>query len=347
MVKRPQGREVSFAFDPTAIASADALPEDTARLFWMFLSLIRKRSVDFTSFYKEFKKSSKTFSRDVTKLRDIGTRYHFALTRQRRGVVALANLLDIPDPRRKAEGIAADTLRAVADALGELVANDLLGYVDLSAAPRDPFLRIAMPQLVGQSVVADTYERLRAAWKSRTRVRFRYPARDAKSNAPQTEERTVEPHVVTYYDGRYYLVAYDRRPRTSGWRQFALDRIEGGISLAGTFQLRSVPRHYRGEDAVGLFKTGPRHEVLIAISPAIAQSVLGRRWQHQQRTEYTIGSWPTIAFEVFDLGEAVRWAFGFGSFARVVAPPPAVAYARELAMLMLDAHAVAESTNTA
>ncbi len=325
--------EARYLFDPTAVRSANEVPEDSARLIWMFLSLIRRRYVDFASFYKEFRRGDKTFKRDIAKLRELGTKYRFTLTAQRRGKVGLAPIGELHGSRDKAAAVAAETLQAVADALGEIVANDVLGYIDTTAARLDPFLRLAMPRLVAQTKIADTYHELRSAWSKRARTRFRYPASDGA-----LEERTVEPHLVTYYDGRYYLVAFDRRPRTNGWRQFALDRIAAPISLAGTFEYRPIPQHYRGHDAVGLFKSGESIEITIELSPRIAEAVGGRLWQATQRFTGRPDGWAVIAFDVFDIGEAVRWAFAFGAQARIVAPPEAVSLARDLAAAILAAH---------
>ncbi len=239
------------------------------------------------------------------------------------------------DTCETATAVSADTLRAVADALGEVVSNDVYAAIDIASAPNDPFLRLAMPRLIDQVGIAIAFRTLREAWRQRARVRFRYPS---KQRPGSLEERIVEPHLVTYYDGRYYLVAYDARPKTAAWRQFALDRIAGPISLAGTFVRRAVPIHYCGEDALGLFKSVAPFEVAIAISPEIAASVLARSWQRLQRIGSPDAGWPVITFSVYDLGEAVRWALGFGENARVVSPPEAVSLARRLALSIADAH---------
>lgn len=333
-------REATYLFDPESVRKASEPPEDSARLIWMFLSLIRKREVDYAAYSKEFRRGAKTFKRDVAKLRELGTTYRFALTPQRRGKVGLAQLGGMPDSREKAAAAAADTLQAVAEALGEIVASDVAGYVDTSAAHLDPFLRLAMPRLVAQTRVAGVYRELRAAWTKRARVRFRYPS----SGGGATEERTVEPHLVTYYDGRYYLVAFDRRPKTNGWRQFALDRIVGPIHLAGTFDYRHVERQYRGYDSVGLFKSGPPIEVTIELSPLIAEAVTARLWQHGQRIETRGDGRAAIVLDVFDIGEAVRWALGFGAHARIVAPPEAVRMARDTASALLAAYSTERET---
>jgi predicted DNA-binding transcriptional regulator YafY len=331
--------EARYLFDAESIRSASEPSPDGTRLVWMLLRLLRTREIDFAAFAKEFRHSEKTFQRDVAKLRTIGADYEFTLTRRKNGRVFLSSVSEIADPRKKASAITADTLRAVADALGELVSNDIFAAIDTASAPHDPFLRLAMPQLIDHTNVARTYATLREAWRGRARVRFRYPS-GREFGKPTFEERVVEPHHVAYYDGRYYLVAYDARPKTAAWRQFALDRIQGPIARSGTFTRRPVPHNYRGEDSLGLFKSAPPVEIAIAISPEIARSVLARRWQRHQRVIEHPGAWPVVTFDVCDLGEAVRWAFGFGENARVVSPPQAVDLARRLALQVADAHAV-------
>lgn len=323
-------REANYLFDPASVRGASDPPEDSTRLIWMFLSLIRRHYVDYAPYAKEFRRSEKTFQRDVAKLRAIGEKYRFTLSPQRHGRFDLEVLGDLRDSREKAAATAAETLQAVAEALGNIVADDISPYIDTSAAQIDPFIRIAAPRLVAQTTVAHAFRELRDAWAKRARVRFRYPAPDGK-----LEDRTVEPHLVTYHDGRYYLVAFDRRPRTNAWRQFALDRIIAPIRRAGTFEARPVPRHYRGQDAVGLFKSGAATEVIIELSPHVAEAIGARLWQSTQRFTSRTNGWATIAFDVFDIGEAVRWAFRFGSHARIVAPVAAVALARDTAREIL------------
>jgi predicted DNA-binding transcriptional regulator YafY len=322
-----------FLFDPAQVGKG-ATPATVARLIWLFLSLLRLKQVSYPRYRREFSESERTFQRDLRTLRNLGDQFGFTLSNTERGVYRLGAIADLPDDRRTVRAHAADALRAVADALGAVVANDIAAYVDTASAPADPFLRIATPRLMAENDVAHRYRELREAWLKRARVRFRYPTRTG-STSYVLEERVVEPHLTTYYGGRYYLVAYDRRPRTVGWRQFALDRIEGPLRVSGSFTPQSIPLHYRGEDAIGLFKSGPSRHVTIEVSPLIAGAVFARVWQRGQQTARGRDGWSAITFEVHDVGEAVRWAFGFGSEARVVAPDDAVTFARDLALTMV------------
>jgi predicted DNA-binding transcriptional regulator YafY len=333
-MRSPKSKSTALIlFDPERVGNVGA-PATATRLIWLFLSLIRLKQVSYARYRREFSESERTFQRDLRSLRTLGDQFGFALARPQRGVYRLGTIADMPDDRRTVRAHAADALRAVADALGAVVANDIAPYVDIASAPSDPFLRIATPRLMGENTVAQRYRELRDAWTRRARVRFRYPTRTG-STTFELEERVVEPHLTTYYGGRYYLVAFDRRPRTVGWRQFALDRIVGPVRDAGTFTLHPVPPQYRGEDAIGLFKSGPARAVTIEVSPLIANAVLARVWQRGQQTRAGRDGWSAITFDVHDIGEAVRWAFGFGSEARVVAPDEAVTFARDLALTMV------------
>jgi predicted DNA-binding transcriptional regulator YafY len=329
-----------FLFDPAEIKAADEPARDAPRLVWMIVSLLRNREFAFDRYAAMFVVGERTFKRDVKKLRELGTNYGFALKTIAGGRVVLERFDDeraaaagpVPEPA------VADTLQAVVDALGDVIGRQLAGHVDLAGAPVDRFLRIAVPRLRSQSAVADAYAELRRAWADRARVRFKYPAR----NGAAALERTVEPYLTTYVAGRYYLVGFDVRPRSGGWRQFALDRITGPIRRAGTFSRRPVPLAYRGEDAIGLFKTRPSIDVTIALSPRIAEAVIGREWQRSQRAVREPDGTATLTLAVYDLAEAVRWTLGFGAEARILAPPEAVGLAYELALEIVAAYTASD-----
>ncbi|MBD5654700.1 MAG: WYL domain-containing protein [Candidatus Eremiobacteraeota bacterium] len=320
------------------IRDASAAAEDDARLIWLMLAFIRIRRVEFDRYRGIFNRSERTFKRDIAKLRELGQRYGFKLTPQRAKVVQLVDFEGRPRAQ-PVDDAGADVVRALSDAFGDIVAATLRGAVDVEGTSLDRFLRIGAPRLTEQSAVAETYRALREAWRANARVRFHYPARGRQT----TVERVVEPHAATYHAGRYYLIGFDVRPRSGGWRQFALDRMRGPLVRAGTFRRRIIPEPYRGEDAVGIFKTGPKSEVTIELSAAIAEAVLARRWQRNERIARRPDRSATVTFEVHDLAEAVRWAFSFGAEARVIAPLAAVALARDVTTQMLRAYEPAES----
>ena len=318
-------RQARFAFEDANVSNPAALREGARRLAWLLFALLRDRQVTYADFNREFAKEKKTYQRDVAKLATLGTAHGFLVQRTRSGIV---RLLSGPELAEASAGgsHANGALKGVFEALGSIVM--------LEAAPPHPaaagcgFLTLAAPRLIEGTSVARTYADLRAAYAAKARVRFRYPERGETGTNPKVDERTVEPHLVAYYDGRYYLVAYDGRPKTSGWRQFAIDRIVGGIGRAGTFAPREIPQQYRGTDAIGLFKSGPSREVTIALSARIATAIEARRWQNGQVFTRDANGSATITLSVHDLGEAVRWALSFAPEASVVSPPEAVALER-------------------
>jgi len=324
--------EAGFLFDPEGLKRSDRASLEEERLIWLLLTLIRTRAATYQAHYARFGVSERTMARDVAKIRELGSTYGFAVSRATKGSIRLTHVEGVPDPAHVASGEAADVLTALADALGDVVARSLQGVVDVSGGPQDRFLRIAAPRLLAQTKVAGVYGQLRSAWLNHARVRFAYPVRGGGA----TVERIVEPYLTAYYAGRYYLVGFDVRPN-AGWRQFSLDRIAGTIARAGTFRPRAIPPAYRGEDALGLFKSAKPVELTVELSAVIAEAIVARRWQGAQRVERRPEGTATITLEVFDLGEGVRWAFGFGAEAHVVAPPQAVDLARALLQEMTAA----------
>lgn len=327
----------TFLFDPEAIKSADEPSRDSPRLVWMVVSLVGTGEFALDRYIGTFGRGERTFKRDVAKLRELGDLYGFAIKARKGGRIVLESLDNVraTGSNSTAPPALADTLQAVVDALGDVIGRELAGHVDLAGASIDRFLRIATPRLRAHCAVAEVYGALRDAWARSARVRFAYPSR----NGALPLERIVEPYLVTYVAGRYYLIGFDVRPRSGGWRQYALDRIAGRIRLVGTFRRRTVPAAYRGEDAIGLFKTGTAVEVSVELSPTIAGAVVAREWQRSQNVTPAPNGGATIGFRVHDLGEAVRWALGFGAEARVLAPPEAVALCRKMALEIAAAHA--------
>jgi predicted DNA-binding transcriptional regulator YafY len=88
---------------------------------------------------------------------------------------------------------------------------------------------------------------------------------------------------------------------------------------------------------------GRAAEVTVEFSPKVAASATSRIWKHDQKVEKLSGGRARLTVSVADPGEVVRWAFGFGADARVVAPPAAVRAARDLARKLLEVHAPATS----
>lgn len=314
--------QTTFWSDPETALPADEPSGPVTRLFWLVLTLLQHGRADLKGYHQMFTAGEKTLQRDLAKLRKLGERYGFRISRLQRGEVRLLGA----KPKLALASIANSdlgiVLQAVAAALGDPVAADLPDLGDTTIA--DPFLRIAIPRPIQDTAVGHVYRTLRKAAADCARVAFRYRRRDG-----QERQRTVEPHAVIFHSGRYYLIAYDTRARD--WRLFALDAVLGEIRRVGTFIRRPLPAAYADVAAIGLIKTRPRVEVTVELSAAIASAATARSWHHDQRVvRHTDGS-AAITFPVYDLGEAVRWAMTFGAEARVVAPPEAVRLAAQTA----------------
>ncbi len=292
-----------------------------ARLVTVLVHLLRFRSVDFDWYRREFEMSQRQFARDLQHLRKILDDVGLRLSNRKDGRVTLDGA-DGWNQLATGADDQAEALRAVARALGGPAARDL-GSPPAEDDRRERFLLFAMPRLEAGTAAAEVFDALKAAHEKRARVRFRYRGRYDDVTA-----REVEPYRVLAHAGRYFLVGYDVQPR-KGWRYFALDRIVGTPARAGTFAPRSIPPAYLACDAIGMLQTGgPLTEVTIRLSPVIAASVTSRRWQGSQRVTKRRDGSADITFAVADIDEAVRWAFGFGAEAWVIAPPRAVATAR-------------------
>jgi len=126
----------------------------------------------------------------------------------------------------------------------------------------------------------------------------------------------------------------DRR----AWRKFALDAISGKIRLAGTFTPRRVPDEYLAARAVGWFSGSERVAVTVRVAAIAAAAVRSLEWGEDQRIEPLEDGGLEVTLGFCDLGDAVRWALGFGDAAIVVSPPQAVALARHTIERLADAY---------
>ena len=125
-----------------------------------------------------------------------------------------------------------------------------------------------------------------------------------------------------------------------GWRMFALDRIASKPTRAGTIQHpRTVPATYESSDVVGFIKSGSSMTaVTVWLSATVAPSATSRRWQANQKMRLAPDGSAEITFEVSDPSEIVRWAMGFGTEARILAPGKAVALAASTARAVAAAY---------
>jgi predicted DNA-binding transcriptional regulator YafY len=308
---------------PRARPRTDAPSRTVARIGWILLTLLYDGVVDYAACIDRFGISRREFQRDLLKIREIGRGHGFTVSHITGGRVLLhASARRIERLSAKTRDVTA-TLGRIAAALGGPIERELRGAIGSEKVdPHRGFLHVREATPRESERVAGACAFLEEAAAGPARVEFSYkPARGARAI------RRVEPYHVIARSGRYYLVGYDLMRRD--WRQFALDAITGPMRKEGTFTPRAVPERFLAEHAVGWIRGSAALDVTIRLSPVVAAAVTSVIWQSGQR----VARWPdgsaeiTLAFE--DLGEAVRWSLRFGAEAIVIAPPEAVAFARE------------------
>jgi len=288
-------------------------------------------------FLEVFGTSERTFKRDLKHVREIAKDEGFTISPLRGGLVTMTAknagiAMQVDRSRRELGQLLAMLARVLGEPVGRRLGGDdgHSGNGGIAAPPlTQSFLHFAFPALIGDRWVADVYEALEAIWRKGAYARFRYP----KASHAKGAERIVEPCCAIARSGRYYLIAYDRDAK--GWRYFALDQILSKPQAAGTMvKRRELPAHIRPEDVIGMIigdEKTRRIAVTVELAPRIARSVLSRRWQGDQETTLRDDGTGRIVLKVSDPDEVIRWTFGFGGDARVVAPADVAA--RAAAML--------------
>jgi predicted DNA-binding transcriptional regulator YafY len=324
-------------FEHGAARDAGEAAESVARKIWLLLELLRYHSVRLSQYVKLHGRNRRSFQRDLQQLRTIGNTAGFTISKI--DTDGVARLEHYDTSLRRLDDARPPLLRLLAElakTLGEPIRGEI-GAIAETAPEGELFLHVQAPTLAEGSHVARVYARLKDAWSSpagRASVRIRYRT----SSAVMVEERTVDPYRVVVRSGRYYLIPYDHG--RCGWRVFALDAIVGLPVKAGTIPAgRVIPEEYVSGDVLGFIKgRGKPVEVTVELSAAVAASATSRLWKHDQVVEKLAGGKARITVSVSDPAEVVRWAFGFGADARVVAPEAAVRMARELAERLVAAH---------
>ncbi len=320
------GDQKIFGSGKTRKSSNDAT-ESVVRKVAMIVELLRQRRIRFSEYAKLYERDYRSFQRDLQQLRKIGVHAGFELSKIKNSELVELVALDGKTRNLNRDAERVERLTAtIARSLGEPIVREL-GSSPASKLSGDDFFIITNPKLVEGSAVADICATLRSAHSSqggRAAVRFTYPQR---TGLPATE-REVEPYRIALRSGAFYLIGYDRGSR--GWRTFALDRFLSKPSKAGTCTVsRVLPEQYASDDVIGFIKGGDKAiDVTVELSANVARSATARGWQAGQRIEKLSDGRARMTFVVSDLGEVVRWTLGFGADARIIAPPEAVALAR-------------------
>lgn len=310
---------------------SDAPSEHVARIGWLLLRLLHDRAIEYATYRDRFGRSSRGFQRDLCKLREIG-RGHFTISRTKSGRALLAvSAGGLSALSVQSRNVTA-TLSRIAAALGGPVERELRSAIgDAPAGERTGFLHMREPLPSASDGVTRVFEFLKGAADGPARVEFAYVSRGAQT------VRRVEPYHVVARSGRYYLIAYDLTRKD--WRHFALDAMqERTLRKEGTFMPRPVPARFLADRAVGWIAGSSSTDVTVHVSALVAGAVRARRWQQEQRIVPQPDGSADITLTVEDPAEAVRWAMQFGPEAVVVAPPQAVALARDMVSQMAAAY---------
>lgn len=287
----------------------------------ILLELIRNKFVTVSRLCEQYETSERSLLRDFQELRKIGETAGFSLSEKIENDQVRLVQFDQRPTAIEAQGRAVRTL--IADAIGafgeplQQRLETLSGNGKYNGERR--FLKFLLPKLREGSRVADVYNDLESAWLANARVSFDY----------SEKTRTVEPAAVFVRSNRYYLLARD--PQSRDWKYFALDKIEGAITRAGSFSPQPIPERYLNNDVIGFLQGKGEHRVSVRLSSSVAASALSREWQRVQEIQHHGDGSATITFTVSDISEVVRWALGFGSEAQVVGPEAAREMARSIA----------------
>jgi predicted DNA-binding transcriptional regulator YafY len=299
----------------------------TERKIRILLELIRNKFIRLGRLSEEYGTSERSLLRDLQELRKIGERAGFRLTEeQENDCIRLLSFDSRPTAIDKSGRALRTLIHAAAHALGTPVEAQLESLENDEPPAERRFLRFLTPTLREGTRVTDTFKELEAAWANSARVAFRYSGK----------ERRVEPAYVFVRSGRYYLLGRDPSART--WKYYALDHIELPIKRVGSFTPQPIPPKYQSDDVLGFFQGGGEQRVSVWLSQLIAPSATSRVWQRGQKIETHDDGSATMTFTVSDVGEVIRWALGFGTEAKVVAPESAVKQARELVTSLSKAY---------
>ncbi|MBV9271120.1 MAG: WYL domain-containing protein [Candidatus Eremiobacteraeota bacterium] len=293
----------------------------TERKIRILLELIRNKSVNLATLEDDYGIAERSLLRDFQELRNIGARAGFKISEKaENGRMRLLDFDARPTALDQSGRKLYSLIKNAAKALGQPVEAEVESIADRESSDEEPFLHFPMPTLIDGGAITERVRALEGAWRGHARVRFRY----------SNKERRVEPYAIIVRAGRYYLVARDMDARDSGWRHFALDRIEGAIARIGTFTPKAAPQEMVAPDAIGWMSGGKRTHVSVWISATVAASAASRKWQRGQRIENNDDGSVVITLSTNDVDEVIRWALGFGQEARIIAPSAAVERARAL-----------------
>lgn len=172
---------------------------------------------------------------------------------------------------------------------------------------------------------AQTVDVLMRAVRGRNTVEMKYHS----LSAGKTTKRKLDPYRLWFVDGALYVVGachvHAHQART-----FAVDRIE---EIRLTNDRFTIPKDFEWErytrDSFRLVRGGEPMEVVVDFAAAIAPIFHARKYHPTQTVAKLPDGGARVTLRVAGLFEVQGWIAGFGSQARVVAPPELVRAVKE------------------
>jgi predicted DNA-binding transcriptional regulator YafY len=171
--------------------------------------------------------------------------------------------------------------------------------------------------IAGLSLDSPALHALIEACSTRTPVTFGYRK---SPDAPQ-ETRHVQPWGTVWWRAHWYLVGFDTD--RDGVRVFRASRIEGQVRPDPAAPSYEVPAGFDAAEAIGRFARSDAILVDLALAPGVAAAL---RLRAEARGQDADGR-DLVALPVEDLVAGVASVLVYGTGARVLGPPEAVAEA--------------------
>ena len=171
--------------------------------------------------------------------------------------------------------------------------------------------------IAGLSLDSPALHALIEACSARTAVTFEY----RKAPGSAAELRHVQPWGTVWWRAHWYVVGLDTD--RGEVRVFRASRIEGPVRTDPAGQPYEVPAGFDAADAIGRFARSDAVLVDLALAPGVAAEL---RLRAEPRGRAADGA-DLVALPVEDLAAGIASVLAYGSAARVLGPPAAVAEA--------------------
>jgi proteasome accessory factor BC len=171
--------------------------------------------------------------------------------------------------------------------------------------------------IAGLSLDSPALHSLVEACSSRTAVTFEY----RKDREAPGQLRHVQPWGTVWWRGHWYLVGFDTD--RDDVRVFRASRIVGTVRPDPAGRAYEVPTGFDAADAIGRFARSDAILLDLALAPGVAAAL---RLDAEPRGQDVAGA-DLVTLPVEDLASGIASVLAYGTGARVLAPPAAVAEA--------------------